>query len=185
MRDYDLPRAALNLLASVRKEASALDNLPGAALAGVLAGSIVVGTVMGGLLWIPAAVSGAVLTFRTVAAVIRFSNDTHQRKIALIGQTRLALEEVEHSNLPELQKDILAQMLMDNLGAQDPKRLVAHSPHRHKQPETLPNDSDVDSPRHPLGEGVGASEAPDTIVKSSRIQRRMGSSERSSDLDQT
>ena len=99
MSDNALVKQVFSLSERVRKEAKALDKLPGAALAAVLGGSLVIGAVGGGLFWIPAAMAGGMFAYRSVLTAIEYPQYRKRQRIEDIEVVRVELERITKSPL--------------------------------------------------------------------------------------
>jgi hypothetical protein len=105
----------LNLQARIKKNAQALDGLTTGALVAFTAGSTVIGIVFGGLVWIPAAMSGALLGFR---AFLRFSNRRQNQLAELrdeLSQLALQMEGINKAALTDEQRKQLSAPIQQQI----------------------------------------------------------------------
>lgn len=112
MVDKTIVKQVFSFSDRVRKEAKELDKLPGAALAAVVGGSVVIGVVGGGLFWIPAAMSGAMFGYRAFVTALQYPSYRKRQKIIEIGEVRKELEDIERSPLAIEHKQQLADVLL-------------------------------------------------------------------------
>jgi len=116
MKMSDLTKV-FSLQSRINKNAQALDALTTGALVAVTAGSCVIGVVFGGVLWIPAAMSGALLGFR---AFLQFSNRRKNRLAELIqelNQLVLQMEGVNKASLTDQQRKQLGPPLQQQIAS--------------------------------------------------------------------
>lgn len=109
MSDKALVQQVFSFSERVRKEAKELDKLPGAALAAVLGGSLVVGVVGGGLFWIPAAMVSSMFAYRSVVTVIQYQRDRSRQKIQDVSEVCAVVEKINRSSLPIEYKEQLSK----------------------------------------------------------------------------
>ena len=70
-----------DLAARIRQTAQALDRLKTGALAATFGGGLVIGLVAGGMWWIPAAMSGMLLTYRGAQLYLDYRRKEAQRRL--------------------------------------------------------------------------------------------------------
>lgn len=133
-----------SLSARVRKEAAALDKLPGSALAAVLGGSVVIGVAGGGLFWIPAAMSGAMFLYRSAVTAIHYRHYKAAQGLQIIDEGCARLDQIARNQfLSAEQKQELSSLVL----AQIP--VTAGQPVQHSvralehQPAQLSHSPDV------------------------------------------
>lgn len=112
MVNRNIVEQVFSLSDRVRNEARELDKLPGAALAALVGGSVVIGVLGGGLFWIPAAMAGAMFGYRAFVAALQYPSYRMRQKIIEVGEVRKELEDIELSPLAIEHKRQLADVLL-------------------------------------------------------------------------
>lgn len=104
MDDKNIVKQIFGFSKRVRKEAEELEKLHGASLAAVLGGSVVIGVVLGGLFWIPAAMAGSMFGYRLVVTAFQYPSYRMEQKILGAAERRKEIQNIYQAEIPIEQK---------------------------------------------------------------------------------
>ncbi|WP_157272194.1 hypothetical protein [Azohydromonas aeria] len=117
--DKDVIKQIIGLSARIRKEAEDLDKLPGAALVAAASGSMVIGFVGGGLLWIPAAMTGGMFVYKSIVTVLHYKKAQRQDRVQETNVILKQLEDIERAPISMEYKKRLSEFALEGL---EPRR---------------------------------------------------------------
>jgi hypothetical protein len=154
-------RRAINLQGRIRSAAKALDRLGTGALVAFTGGAAVVGLVAGGILWMPAVMSGSLFLYRTVGFLFERRNERMQRRLEIWDDVLLRKKALYATKLPEEERKLLSSALDQALDDPSPRRLLLASPKDRNRAEgeavSAPDSSAKDGPTGPGSQGAGVS----------------------------
>jgi len=106
----DIERA-IDLLGRIRSAAKSLAKLGTGDIFAFTGGAIVVGVVAGGILWMPAAMSGALLLYRAGRFFLERKDEQRAKRLQAWDEILLRREALHKSALPEKEREMMSQAL--------------------------------------------------------------------------
>jgi hypothetical protein len=117
-------REVLDLEARVRSTAQALDRLKTGALVAFSSGAVVLGLVGGGIWWLPAAMGGGLLAWRTGLFLVDLPEWRYQRQLKRWDELRTRIERLQQSRLDADARKMLGAPLMNELSTVFPRPMI-------------------------------------------------------------
>lgn len=109
----ELTKKTFDLQDRIRKAAIALNKLQNGAVAAFTGGAIVVGLVFGGIFWVPAAMSGSLILYRTGDFVFNLKNIKKQKELEHLDRVIKIKQMIHSSGLPQNEIKLLSNSAND------------------------------------------------------------------------